>query len=318
MHEYPSTEPLPPVVLGPWPVGMNNRKEGYKLPPGAASNVVNVDLDDTGNARRRAGYTKIVSGLNTRAGYSCDVGTFYVSGTNLMRLNDDNTSTALFSGVLGEVVAFECFNGVVYFTDGLITKRIVNGVVTSWDIDAHLAADPEYMAVPAGSIVREFYGRMYIAVGKVVWFTDPFMLGSVQKQRNFIQFPADVTIMEPVSGGIWFVADQTYFYAGGGPDEFIPKPQLNYGAVPGTGIKVPYTNDVMWYSVRGAVVGTQDGQIKNIQEANIAAESGTVGTTLIREENGIKQFIASIKNQGVSPLAATSWMDMEVIRKAGE
>jgi hypothetical protein len=159
---------------------------------------------------------------------------------------------------------------------------------------------------------------MYIAVGKVVWFTDPFMLGSVQKQRNFIQFPADVTIMEPVSGGIWFVADQTYFYAGGGPDEFIPKPQLNYGAVPGTGIKIPYTNDVMWYSVRGAVVGTQDGQIKNIQEANIAAESGTVGTTLIREENGIKQFIASIKNQGVSPLAATSWMDMEVIRKAGE
>jgi hypothetical protein len=74
----------------------------------------------------------------------------------------------------------------------------------------------------------------------------------------------------------------------------------------------------MWYSERGAVMATQDGQIKNIQEANIAAESGTTGAALIREENGIKQFIASVSGQGISPLATTSWMDMEVIRKSGE
>ena len=313
-----------PVQLGPWPTGMNNRKPEYALDKDqygkvtALRNAVNVDLDAGGNARRRAGYAKIVGGLNTRAGYSCEAGTFYVNGANLMRLNDDDSTTLLFSGVAGDPVSYAHFNDVVYFTDGLITKCIVNGVVVDWEINAHLAMDPEYMAVPAGSIVREFNGRMYVAVGKIVWFTDPFTLGSVQKQRNFIQFPADVTIMEPVTGGIWFVADQTYFYAGGGPDEFMPKPQLNYGAVPGTSLKVPYTNDVMWYSERGAVMATQDGQIKNVQEANIAAESGTVGATLIREENGIKQFIASIRNQSVSPLAATSFMDMEVIRKAGE
>jgi hypothetical protein len=191
-------------------------------------------------------------------------------------------------------------------------------VVTNWSVDAHLVADPEYMAVPAGSIVRHFNGRIYVVVGKTVWFTDPFTLGSVQKQRNFIQFPATVTIMEPVAGGIWFVADQTYFYAGGGPDDFTPVPQLNYGAVPGTSVKVPYTNDVMWYSERGAVMATQDGQIKNVQEANIAAESGTAGAALIREENGVKQFIASVRNQGISPLAASSFMDMEVIRKQGD
>ncbi len=315
---------MKPVQLGPWPTGMNNRKPEYALDKDqygkvtALRNAVNIDLDTGGNARRRAGYTKIIGGLNTRAGYSCDAGTFYVDGANLMRLNDDDTATLLFSGVTGSTVSFEHFNGVVYITDGLITKRIVSGAVTSWDVDAHLAADSEYMAVPAGSIVREFNGRMYVAVGKVVWFTDPFTPGSVQKQRNFIQFQADVTIMEPVTGGIWFAADQTYFYAGGGPDDFVVRPQLNYGAVPGTSLKVPQSNDVMWYSERGAVMATQDGQIKNVQEANIAAESGTVGATLIREENGIKQFIASVRNQGVSPLAATSFMDMEVIRKAGE
>lgn len=312
-----------PVQLGPWPTGMNNRRPEYALDKDqygkvtALRNAVNVDLDSAGNARRRAGYTKVVGGLNTRCGFSCPTGTFYVDGANLMRLNDNDTATLLYQGLAGNV-SFEYFNVVVYLTDGTINKRIVSGVVTDWPVDAHLSSDPEYMAVPAGSIVRHFNGRIYVAVGKTVWFTDPFTLGSVQKQRNFIQFAAPVTIMEPVTHGIWFAADQTYFYAGGGPDTFTPLPQLNYGAVPGTSVKVPYTNDVMWYSERGAVMATQDGQIKNVQEANIAAESGTIGAALIREENGIKQFIASVRNQSISPLAASSFMDMEVIRKQGD
>lgn len=308
--------------LGPWPVGMNNIRPEYSLPSDqngaviALRNAVNVDLDVAGNARRRAGYTKVIGGLNTRCGYSCPVGTFYLDGANLMRLNDNDTATLMFSGLAGNV-SFEYFNGIVYLSDGTVNKRIVNGAVTGWPIDSHLASDPEYMAVPAGSIIRQYNGRIYVAKDKIVWFTDPFTVGSVQKQRNFIQFPATVTIMEPTTSGIWFVSNTTEFYAGGGPDEFIPRQALPYGAVPGTSVPVPNSKNIMWYSDRGAVMATPDGQIKNIQEANIAAESGTSGAALIREENGIKQFIASVRNQGISPLAASSFMDMEVIRKQG-
>lgn len=307
-----------PVTVGPWPKGMNNRQSLAALPPGTLGNAVNIDLDWLGNARRRAGYTKVVGGLSVRAGYSCSAGTFFVDGSNLYRLNADDSTTLLYSGLVGNPVAYEYFNGVVYITDGLITGRIVSGVFTSWPVDTNLPGDAaEYMAVPAGSIIKEYKGRIYVASGSIVWITDPFLFGSVHRQRGFIQLTANVDIMEPVSGGLWIVTDRTDFYAGGGPDEFEVRNQLNYGAVPGTSVKVPNTNDVMWYSDRGAVLAAQDGTIKNLQEENVAAESGESGAALIREENGIRQFIASVSNQSVSPMVASSFMEMEVIRKQG-
>lgn len=305
------------TVIGPWPKGINNRLPPYALPEGTLEDAVNVDVDQRGFARRRQGYTKIVAGLNTHSGYSCAAGTFYVDGANLTQLNTDNSTTVLYEGLVGAYTVYEYFNGVVYLSDGLITKRIVNGAVTDWPLDATNLGDPEFMAVPPANILKFWHGRMYIVVGKTIWYTDPFMLGSVQKQRNFIQVPATCTIFEPVSNGIWVVADQTYFFAGGGPGEFVIQSQLNYGAIPYTSVLVPNDNDVMWYSARGVVRGTQDGQIKNLQEDNVAADTGTTGAAFIREEKGLRQYIASIADPTLSPMAASSWMEMDVIIPGG-
>lgn len=310
-----------PAVAGPWPVGMNNRLPANSLPKDqngrttALRNAVNVDLDSVGNARRRAGYTKVFDGLNTHSGFSCSAGTFFVSGTNLMRLNDDDTSSLIHGGLVGPV-CYTAIGTTVYLSDGVTTGRIVNGVYTSWPLDTHLLDDAEYMAVPAATILKQHNGRIYSAAGKVVWFTDPFTYGGVHRQRNFIQFPEAATVIEPVTGGIWIVADKTYFFRGGGPEQFVVEIQLDYGAVPGTSVPVPYTNDVMWYSRRGVVMATQDGQIKNIQEQNVAVEDGVSGASLVREENGVKQFITRIAAPTLSPLTANSFIAMEVIRKA--
>jgi hypothetical protein len=72
----------------------------------------------------------------------------------------------------------------------------------------------------------------------------------------------------------------------------------------------------MWYSSRGVIVGTENGEANNRQEVNVAAESGTSGATLVRDKDGVQQFIASIKDPVVSPLVAQSFFSAEVIRKA--
>ena len=90
---------------------------------------------------------------------------------------------------------------------------------------------------------------------------------------------------------------------------------MNYGAVYGTSQAIPNTNDVLWYSVRGVVVGTQDGRVENIQEAHVAADSGTVGASIIREKDGLRQMVATVVDPSASPLAASSYITMEVIRK---
>ena len=395
------------TTLGPWPNGINNRQRGFALPEGTFADAVNVDLDNLGYAGRRKGYTKVYSAFDAHSGFSCDAGTFFVETGQLKKLNTDNTATVLCSGLSGSSVSF-CFAvGVVYFSDGIVTGKIVGGVAVPWGLPipsaptvsqisgiygagTYLAAltfvdsvgnesgscDPVSFTVssaagfrfdnlptafskrlyltdtngstlyhvvdvaaatityslsagrylsgkplatrfisapPPGKIVREFKKRLYIADGKVVWYTEPYAYDWVKLSTNFFQFHEPVTVMEPVSGGLWIVSNQTYFYAGTGPDNFQVQPQLNYGAVFGTGLQVPNTNDAMWYSVRGLCYGTQDGQVKNMQEANVAADSGTSGASIVREADGVRQFIASVSGSSPSPLVGGSFLNMDVI-----
>ena len=305
-----------PQTIGPWPTGINNRAPAFSLPRDqdgrvtALRNAVNADIQMTGHVKRRAGYERIYDALNTHSGYACEVGTFFVEGMYLKKLNDDDTATLIVGGITGPV-CYECFNSIVYYSDGVITGRIVNSVATSWPVDTQHALDADYMAMPACRILRQKNGRIYGAVGKIVWYTDPYTLGSVHRQRNFYQFTDDVTILEPVNGGLWIVADKTYFYS----DDGGVLTALEYGAIYGTSRRIPNSNDVMWYSKKGAVMAAENGQIKNVQEQNVAVDSGTDGVSIIREEDGNRRFIATINNPAVSPMAARDWMEMEVVRK---
>jgi hypothetical protein len=393
---------------------MNNVAPDYALPTNqdgreiAVRNAVNVDIDDAGWLRRRDGYTKVLSGVNVRGGYSCQTGTFFVQGTKLFRLNDDDTASELFDGVLGDGITYEYFNDAVYFSDGIVTKRITSSGVFEWGMDvppapivyavsgalppgSYIAAvttvdedgresgasevavialntasgiritglptgqtmrvylsstngtvlflaaetgaswyditlpgydsgkplDTQFLSKPPpGRIVRHYKGRFYIADGNIVWYTEPYAPDLVHRGRNFFQFSDPVTVIEPGESGLWIVAATTEFYAGTGPEDFRPITQLKYGAVYGTSQLLPRTKDAIWYSTKGVVMGTKDGQVKNLQENNVASESGTSGATLVRDQDGIQQFIASIKDPVVSPLVAQSFFSAEVIRKA--
>jgi hypothetical protein len=59
-----------------------------------------------------------------------------------------------------------------------------------------------------------------------------------------------------------------------------------------------------------------DGSAQNIQEKNVAPDSGETGTSLIREQDGIKQFVTVINNASMSGLAAKSFIDAEIVRRS--
>ena len=47
----------------------------------------------------------------------------------------------------------------------------------------------------------------------------------------------------------------------------------------------------------------------------MAPDQATAGAALIREENGMQQFIASLRGTRTNTLAARSWIDAEVVRR---
>ena len=169
---------------------------------------------------------------------------------------------------------------------------------------------------PLGNIMAIYNGRMYISTGKVVYYSEPYSFDHF-RSGSFLQFPFEVTIMEPVTGGIFFASNKdTNFYSGNPEDGFNVIPKFNYGGLYGSSKRIPNSDEVIWMSQRGLIRGSANGECTNIQEQNVATESGTSGATLIREHDGFRQVIASINNPTTSSLAATSFIDAEIIRRS--
>jgi len=168
-------------------------------------------------------------------------------------------------------------------------------------------------APPAGGIIRKFSGRMYVAVDDLLWYTDPFALDLVDMRSNVVRFPGTIKIVEAVAGGLWVVADRTFFLAGAGPEDFVQREMLSYGALAGNAVVLP-SKEVMWYSERGIIVAG-NGELKNIQEKNVAADTGESCSVSLREIAGIPQAMVSIRDPQVSRLAASDFFDAEVIRR---
>jgi len=323
-------------------------------------------------------------------------------------------ATQIYSGIVGTTYAWDYFDDTVYFSDGIVCKKIVNGTVTNWGMEppseptlsstsgslssgVYLAAcvwvdalgkesgvssiasielsdnsgivfsnlpmiiDPQVISLrlylstangkelyhvadttsltytisagryddsnilegqfasnpPPGRIIRHYNGRSYIADAYgAVYYSEPFSFDLFKLGDSFIQFPEAVSIMEPVTGGIYFATDnETWLYRGNPEDGFDIVRQFDYGGVYGTGRRVPNSDNVVWQSQRGMILGTSE-RATNMQEKHVAVESAVSGATLIREQDGVRQYIASIHQPTTSRMAATSWIDAEVIRRA--
>jgi hypothetical protein len=169
--------------------------------------------------------------------------------------------------------------------------------------------------------IAEYRGRLYAVDAedpRFVWYTDPLAYDRLRPGKSFLPHAHPVDLLAADTNGIWVAeGERTLFYSGANPEQFTPQTTLDYGAVPGFPVKVKSGNSTMliWYSTKG-IVRVQNG-IANLQEDNVAVETGDSAAVLVREFDGLKQAIASVSGTEVSKLAAGSFLEMEVVRKAG-
>lgn len=399
------------TTLGPWPAGINNRQPDYALPASedgrqiALRDCANVDLDNTGRARRRDGFAKIAGAMHAHDAFSCADGVFFMDGMRLQRLNADDSVTDLGGSLRGERVAYAYANGALFLSDGEVCKRVVNGVLLDWGIEVpapplmakaataggfsagrylaavtYLRADGQesgasqpvevdltdgagvsfavlpmsantevaYLRLylsrpngsalyhvatvangtasvvlladdggagkplatqhlsppPAGQIVREYNGRMLIADGGTLWISESYGHELFNLSTGYIQLSGDISVVEPVEGGVFVAADKTWFLRGTGPADFFLVERLDYGAIIGTACDVPGTPNKMWHTPRGTVIAGPGGEIKNLTEANVAMGNAESGAAMVREFDGLRTFITSLCAFSESSLAA--------------
>ena len=168
--------------------------------------------------------------------------------------------------------------------------------------------------LPGGSIVRHNNGRLLVAKGKTLTYSEPFAPALYYPHKDYIPFDTDITIVESLKTGTYVATeDATYFFAGDIADTAAEK-VLPYGAVPNTGGVSPDRLKCWWMSVRGMVQATEQGA-SNIQEQNVAVNPAAAGASFYREQNGLKQVVTSLFGTEASGASAYTFMDAEIIRK---
>lgn len=172
---------------------------------------------------------------------------------------------------------------------------------------------------PGAKLIKYYRGRMYLLdpSGLIVWYSQPLNYHLFDLGSDYLIFNTPITVMEPSGSGIFFGDDEKHrFYQGTPEDGFNILPDaLDYGAPFNEGQRLD--NDaVTWQTHQGRVTGGPDGSISNNQDDRVAVDVGTASANLVREDDGQRQFITSIRGAAPSTIAATSWITAEVVRRS--
>lgn len=168
--------------------------------------------------------------------------------------------------------------------------------------------------IPAGHIVREHRGRLLVASASVLYRSQPWAYGLYMPTEDYIPFPSAITILEPVPGGVYVVADKTYFIA----EDFNEaiREVLPFGAAVGAVAQI-HDSGVYWFSDRGLVLAGAEGEVRELHSQSLSVTPAKQAALMVREQNGMRHVIASVRDggSGQSIASATSTMDVCIVKK---
>lgn len=262
-----------------------------------------------------------------------DVGTYHAVITYVMADGRESGSSAMSSHVLTASGNLAFYGLPIPTQAGVVGKRIylttADGEVfyrvaevSAVSGTAILGAfGPELRTLyltppPRGTALAFALGRLFIADGKTVWFTESMDFDHVDPRKNFYQFPKDVTLIAGTRDGLYVCADQTYFIAGAGTAEAVQRVVFDFGAIAGTNTIMPVTKDPIWFSERGAVIGKDGGMATIVSEKLVSPGRMTVAASMVREKDSLRQFIVVGNNSEASSLQCGSYAEAEIVRRA--
>lgn len=144
--------------------------------------------------------------------------------------------------------------------------------------------------MPAGRILAYLNGILYVAVGNMIYHSEPMRYGQCAIRKNFYIYSVDVDVMLATPAGLYVCADKTYLMENPGTSEVVQRHIYPFGGVFGTGVYLPNSEDVAWFSPKGQVI-VVDGKPTIPAEKLFVPSEMTEGAALVREQNGVRQII---------------------------
>lgn len=143
--------------------------------------------------------------------------------------------------------------------------------------------------MPTGKYLKYWRGRLLVANGSVLRFSEAMAYHLHNERYGFVQFPQRITFVQPVDGGIWVgQVDHVVFVEGNDPANMSVQRKTSKAPIPGSAIQVQAdiggelasggVAAVIWLAENGYVAGNSTGQVVELHAGvmrGITAESGT-------------------------------------------
>jgi hypothetical protein len=181
----------------------------------------------------------------------------------------------------------------IYYANGYETGMVLEGASFEWSKPVTTRGPDtlkEYSDPPVGYLLEYFKGRMYVAQGNTVWFSEPFGTHLFDLARNFMLMDSELTMLHGVQSGLFVSTEyETFFVGGTNPRDYVLERVATYPAIRGTDVIVDASKigdgnlqgvGVMWTSPEGICLGTADGQFFNLTERRLTYPSALKGAAV--------------------------------------
>lgn len=158
-------------------------------------------------------------------------------------------------------------------------------------------------SMPGGQFVRGWAGRLYVASGDTLWYSDALRPHITAPRHNFVRFVGAIRFIEFVTGGA-FVGDDrgVWWLAGNDPTAWNAELASKAQPVARSSVLVPANllgvlesrstrECAVWLSTEGHMVGAADGSVSALNSDRIRIAPGQSGRSVFLQRDGIAQVI---------------------------
>lgn len=341
------TEPPESIVVGVFD-GVRNTVSPERLGLRDLETGINIDIDDAGQARRRRGYTRKLTG-SFHSVQTVKRGMLAVRDGTLGWVLPGYAFVAI-TAVGEKPISAVQVSDDVYFSSLDASGRVdADGVLHAWGVSASALSWISPVIAPtntAGAIagkavspppfasqIEIYRGRIYLAVGKTLWVTELYLYDLVDRTRGFLQFEHEITMIKAVNDGIFVGTTGGIYFTQGtfseglklvpivdaaalGPATVVPgsriHPQARQGPIP-DGMAVAFLGSDGFYA------GFDGGQLYNLTQDRLALPSAQNAAVLYREQDGVNQLVAVADSRGAPTSSARigDYVDAEIRRFQG-
>lgn len=332
------------VVLGAFS-GLKNTIARERLTGSDLERAVNIDLDDTGQPRRRRGYDRKITG-SWHSVRDIEGKVYGVKDGMLGIVRPDYSFSAL-AGVGTLALSYAAVAEQVYYSgsaaSGIITEDetvigwgitdgqgvwhspVTQPTETLGEVAGRLLGDP-----PRAQHIAAYKGRIYLAVGKVLWATELYTYHLVDRTRGFVQFEHDITLLIAMDDGLYVgTTGGLYFIKGvfgafklstvvadpvlSGSGALVPVDLVHPNARTGP---MPTGEAAIMMTTAGILAGFDGGSAYNLTHDRMVFPAGVSAAALFRQDQGVSSYVAAVDSAGgVSSTARIGdYVDAEIIR----